>query len=153
MVGLCRRLGVHMFSHGCWAGLGLQRGFSGGGHAAFNEGVFFLSFFFFWKENFCLPILTVMVALQVLLSALFLCDDSRPVNMLRSLISNPAKTTSHTCMASPPLPSFTLPSETLAPRVPMKPDNPVLLSRNQKSPCGFVTVGTRATLLQITKSV
>lgn len=50
-------------------------------------------------------------------------------------------------------PVFTLPSETLALHVLKTPDNPVLLSRNQKSPCGFVTAGTRATLLQITKSV
>lgn len=50
-------------------------------------------------------------------------------------------------------PVFTLPSETLALCVSKEPDNPVLLSQNQKSPCGFVTVGTRATLLQITKSV
>lgn len=67
--------------------------------------------------------------------------------MLRSLISNPAKTTSHICMASipsplPPARSFPLLkcSHSALCTVQSK-SNPVLFSES-KSPCGFVTVGT-----------
>lgn len=137
-------------------GLDLQQGSSGAGHAGCNESLYFLSSLFFWEENFCLPILTVMVALRVLLSALFSLWWFATREHVEIINFKPCQTHFPHMhgVHHPPSPRvFTLPSETLARRVPKKPDNPVLLSRNQKSPCGFVTVGTRATLLQITKSV
>lgn len=67
--------------------------------------------------------------------------------MLRSLISNPAKTTSHTCMAfipsfPPPACSFPFLKHTHSVLcAEWSRSNPVLFSESQ-SPCGFVTVGT-----------
>lgn len=67
--------------------------------------------------------------------------------MLRSLISNPAKTTSHTCMAF--IPSLLSPAQSFALLkhthsmlcAVLSRSNHVLFSES-KSPCGFVTVET-----------
>lgn len=84
---------LHMAAERLWSCSGVL---AGTGRAASNERLLFLSFS--GKKTFVSPVPTAAVALPVLLSALFLCDDSRPENMLRSLISNPAKPTSHTRM-------------------------------------------------------
>lgn len=73
----------------------------------------------------------------------FLSDDSQLQHMLRSLISNIAKTTSHTCMAfiHPLSPSslFSLFEHTLCTLC--SKSEPALFYESQ-SPCGFVTADT-----------
>lgn len=152
MVGVSGRLRVHTFTHGCWAAFGAAAGFRRS-RPCCSSRTPPLSLLFFREENFCLP----RPDGRGRTASAFVCTFSLWWFATREHVEiiNFKLCQTHFPHARAPQPptAFTLPSETLALLVPKKPDNPVLLSRNQKSPCGFVTVGTRATLLQISKKL